>query len=842
MTEIELFLLVSVEGTDVERAAELFSELHGDLVREGFSGFAVEAAEGPLSDFHCTLRMMVDEATTASALLIVLSTVQRWVGRGGGPPREVTIKLGSNSLVLRSDDDQEWNVPSWLHSWSHADEWRVRGITRVGISELESTGLTGWTPPRWRGAPTSGAESTSGDRRADVNVAADMPSQLQVGVTVSVACRISRDQIDAIRNRVLDQGRVSADTARKITIEVLPKANVEIVGDDRTEVDVPGEGQPSEVYFDVRATHPGTCQVWVVVRQGPVPLLTLRLEAPAELTPLPGPASRVPASGGLSVAGRTGLDQATWLSVVELERGQDTVYRYELRSSTLDILQTFESPPLRHRAEYVAGLYREIEERWLANTEDTENFQQELREFGGSLLSQLFPEKLQDILWRSRDSLKDLLVLSSEPFIPWELVHLKEPGQPLPNESRFLAETGLVRWLYTADSSFPPDTLYARDGQVSVICPHYADPKLDLPSARREAKFLDNLLGARLVPPGESEARKLLRSGDFDILHFAGHAHADSGEIANSKLLFEGRMAGQTYVPSSISATTVEQLARLAHQDGSRPMVVLNACQAGRLGAQMSSLGGFAKAFLDRGAGAFISSMWSVGDYPASTFVKTLYTELVRDQPISAAATTARQAARRAGDATWLSYAVYAHPRARLRVGTDPEVLQEFQDGGVGLAAALAHGLQAVADAVVAHVVDHRRHQPGAAAAKRVTEGDRAAVGVELGRVGADVGQPGERHGRERLVDLEGADVGQAQAALVQGLARRRDRCGQHDHRVVGGEHGGVDAGDRGQAEPGRVLARRHQQRGGAVADLRAVARMDHAVGAEGRLDLGHAL
>jgi hypothetical protein len=83
-----------------------------------------------------------------------------------------------------------------------------------------------------------------------------------------------------------------------------------------------------------------------------------------------------------------------------------------------------------------------------------------------------------------------------------------------------------------------------------------------------------------------------------------------------------------------------------------------------------------------------------------------------------------------------------------------------LEDGGVGLAAALAHGLQAVADAVVAHVVDQRRHQAGAAAAERVAERDRAAVGVELRRVGADLGEPGERDRGERLVDLERADVG----------------------------------------------------------------------------------
>jgi hypothetical protein len=105
-----------------------------------------------------------------------------------------------------------------------------------------------------------------------------------------------------------------------------------------------------------------------------------------------------------------------------------------------------------------------------------------------------------------------------------------------------------------------------------------------------------------------------------------------------------------------------------AAPNGDRPLVVLNACQVGRAGARMSSLGGFAQAFLNRGAGAFISGMWSIGDQPASTFMTTLYGELLKGRPMSQAATRAREKARRAGDGTWLAYAVYAHPLATLSV------------------------------------------------------------------------------------------------------------------------------------------------------------------------------
>ncbi len=100
--------------------------------------------------------------------------------------------------------------------------------------------------------------------------------------------------------------------------------------------------------------------------------------------------------------------------------------------------------------------------------------------------------------------------------------------------------------------------------------------------------------------------------------------------------------------------------------DGNRAVIVLNACQAGRLGFKLTGIGGFAQAFLKRGAGAFVGTLWSVVDQPARTFVETFYSELLKEASLAEATITAREEARQAGDATWLAYAVYGHPHARV--------------------------------------------------------------------------------------------------------------------------------------------------------------------------------
>lgn len=95
------------------------------------------------------------------------------------------------------------------------------------------------------------------------------------------------------------------------------------------------------------------------------------------------------------------------------------------------------------RMAYVASLYREIEARWVGSNEDAQAFERELRSYGGMLYENLVPLEIQRALWEQRDKLKAIQVVSEEPFIPWEILHLKEPqvpGQPpkpLPRESHF---------------------------------------------------------------------------------------------------------------------------------------------------------------------------------------------------------------------------------------------------------------------------------------------------------------------------------------------------------------------------------------------------------------------
>jgi len=88
--------------------------------------------------------------------------------------------------------------------------------------------------------------------------------------------------------------------------------------------------------------------------------------------------------------------------------------------------------------------------------------------------------------------------------------------------------------------------------------------------------------------------------------------------------------------------------------------------RARRAGYKLTGIGGFSQAFLRKGAGAFVGTLWSVSDAPARTFTETFYRRLLAGDTVAEAAIKARAAARKDGDSTWLAYVVYAHPHATL--------------------------------------------------------------------------------------------------------------------------------------------------------------------------------
>jgi len=125
-------------------------------------------------------------------------------------------------------------------------------------------------------------------------------------------------------------------------------------------------------------------------------------------------------------------------------------------------------------------------------------------------------------------------------------------------------------------------------------------------------------------------------------------------------------MKDNAYRRDNLMSSQVEAFADLQEPQAPGPLVFLNACQVGRQGYNLTGTGGFARAFVKSGAGAFVSTHWSVGDLSALDFSKTFYEQLLDGKNMMTAVAAARQAAKNKEEMTWLSYVVYADPYARL--------------------------------------------------------------------------------------------------------------------------------------------------------------------------------
>lgn len=539
----------------------------------------------------------------------------------------------------------------------------------VRVAGVIQSHLEGRTEEAQEVAPLAGTTEAASEHSL-LHFYVEIEQEVTADEKTTLTVVVSRKAVGEVAGRVTATVSADVEARREITLDIRPRRNFEVVGELRAEVDPPEPDAPVERFFDVRPTHAGEGEVWVIARQGLVPIATLRLkvriagagERTERRRRTKGSARREPEAAAMP----NPIEPLCQLRIFERRRGDEFSHEYELEIPS-KILERYESLPFRtSREDYVHGLYRQIEERWLSCEGDEEMFTEELRAMGGSLFEQLFPEPLQRTLWEHRDEINNLQVISTEPFIPWELVHLKEPGGTLPFETRFLAQMGLVRWLH---GSWFPERLRVRAGRARYVVPDYPEAQYKLPEAQQEIAFLEQRFGAEAVEPTPQAVRQLLRGpAAFDLLHFTCHAASESEEAAHVALMLEDRKENGHTVHTSLSVTTVGEHSRLVGEDGSRPMVVLNACQVGRPGFQVTKVGGFATAFLGGGAGAFVGSHWPVTDYAARIFTETLYEALLEGRTLGEAAVAAREAAREDGGGSWLAYGVYGHPHARLEL------------------------------------------------------------------------------------------------------------------------------------------------------------------------------
>ena len=303
---------------------------------------------------------------------------------------------------------------------------------------------------------------------------------------------------------------------------------------------------------------------------------------------------------------------------------------------------------------YFQELYKDIESYAVANPTDKESATLKLATKGDYLFRTLLPEEAQHKLWELKNQLTSVLIQSEEPWVPWELCKLSGKVNGRVEGGPFLCEAfACTRWM--PGLGLKPALKLQN---MAVVVPSDSG----LPFASIERDYLLSLAqGNRQVkhiPAHFLDVYRALASGQYDCWHFTGHGGYRASDPNRSAIYLENR---ETFAP--------EQLVGVVTNLGeARPLVFLNACQIGQSGMSLTDIGGWAKRFLDAGAGAFIGAYWSVYDQPACKFSQEVYSRLLAGLPMGRAVQEARLAIREKGNPTWLAYTVFADPFASVQV------------------------------------------------------------------------------------------------------------------------------------------------------------------------------
>jgi hypothetical protein len=289
--------------------------------------------------------------------------------------------------------------------------------------------------------------------------------------------------------------------------------------------------------------------------------------------------------------------------------------------------------------------------------------QREIEKIGENLYFTL-PAKVRQFYAEFAHEVKTLLIYSTEPWIPWELVKPFNTGDGLvPDLCDFwCARFTLARWLLTDNLRRAP-----RDVAVRELCA--VVPSVGLQAAIVESQYLNNLpqtwpplalYGS--VPRTKDEVLRAMESGEINVFHIATHGNFQAGTGQGGAIQLG---TSQLTTDDLVGSDLVAGLTKAA------PLIFLNACHSNRQDLALSGIGGWVERLIPFGASAFIGTNWEVQDDLAAQFAEKFYDGLRAGLTFGEACRQARLAIRQAnpGNSTWLAYVLYAHPNGKLQVG-----------------------------------------------------------------------------------------------------------------------------------------------------------------------------
>ncbi len=290
------------------------------------------------------------------------------------------------------------------------------------------------------------------------------------------------------------------------------------------------------------------------------------------------------------------------------------------------------------------------------------DFERSIAEFGAELSDLVLGGNILTVLEAMRD--KHLVIVhdAAASRIPWETMRIEQWVPAL---------TGGLSRRYAAENLSVAKMLEQRKKNPVLKILLVVDPSGNLDGAVREGERISKLFSTRpgfeLVRRFQAQATKpgLLKdfsSGDFDVLHYAGHAFFDPAKPLRSGIICAGDQV--------LSGAELVSLARLPN------LVFFNACESGRtrkakpdkpVRKRIEENIGLAEAYLRGGVANYIGTYWPVNDDAAMTFAEEFYTKVINGTSLGEALLQGRQKVEALGSADWADYVLYGSADFQLK-------------------------------------------------------------------------------------------------------------------------------------------------------------------------------
>jgi CHAT domain-containing protein len=294
-----------------------------------------------------------------------------------------------------------------------------------------------------------------------------------------------------------------------------------------------------------------------------------------------------------------------------------------------------------------------------------------LEQYGVALAETILPSTVRRELYNSRGHHLVVVHDSASSRIPWETLRIAPNGGTATWAPA--RDAGLSHRLHT--ENLPLANWLERrrsDRRINVLL--IVDPRQDLRGAREEGERIAALASKttdlNLIRLEGAEATVAavvgkLRSGEFDLVHYAGHAYFDPRRRSESGLLCADGVLRGSDLDKTFNLPS---------------LVFFNACESARLRrgeaprrktahVQVSQSLSVAETILRAGIANVLGTYWPVGDAAAKEFSEKFYPALLEGATLGDAIQRGRKAvAEVAKSVDWADYVFYGSSEFMLKL------------------------------------------------------------------------------------------------------------------------------------------------------------------------------